>query len=281
MNTTDFDTYLAQLTPETQPVADWDTLCQLQLAHTCTHAFQSLSTVLHQPISLELDAVYQKVVVQRQGGYCYELNGLFGQLLRHLGYSVRPITGHVVHDNQPDTPHARTHMALLVNVAGADCLVDVGFGGQVPTAPLRLHQRSSQATPHGHYRIKPYQHSLVLSTQQQGQWQMLYAFDLHTQHPIDLEVGNWFVSTHPQSPFRQRLMAARTEPGGKRHSLLNQRYSVHNIGQASEHHPLHNADEILQLLQQVFLLKLPTSPAVHDGLQRFLNQLPPVADTKQ
>lgn len=275
METISFDAYLAQLMPQPAPVVNLETLSALQLAHISTFAFQSLSTVLHQDIPLDADALYQKIVVGHQGGYCFELNGLFLRLLRHLGFEVRAITGRVVHDNNPALAHARTHMALLVSLYGQAYVVDVGFGGLVPTAPLQLLNPEAQATPHGLYRIQNIGNEFVLSVQMGDEWRMLYAFDLQKVNDIDLEVANWFVATHPKSPFRTRLMAARTEPNGKRHALLNTRYSIHTLGQPSEQHLLHNADEVLQLLKQVFKINVPTSAQVHDGVRKFLKQLPP------
>ena len=275
METVSFDAYLAQLSPQASVAVSLETLSALQLAHTSTFAFQSLSTVLHQDIALDVPTLFQKIVVGHQGGHCFELNGLFLRLLQHLGFEARAITGRVVSDNNPALPHARTHMALLVSLYGQAYLVDVGFGGWVPTAPLQLLNPEAQATPHGLYRIQNIGNEFVLSVRMGEEWRMLYAFDLQKIQEIDLEVANWFVTTHPKSPFRTRLMAARTEANGKRHALLNTRYSIHTQGQPSEQHVLHNADEVVQLLKQVFKINVSTSAQVHDGVSKFLKQLPP------
>lgn len=274
MDAIPFDAYLATLTPESQPTVSLSTVSHLQLAHVCTFAFQSLSTLLQQNIQLDADSLYQKIVLKREGGFCFELNGLFLLLLQHLGFEARAITGRIIQDNQPDISHTRTHMAILLHLEEQDYLVDVGFGGLVPTAPLLLSETSAQATPHGQYRLQQQDGNYILSTQVAEEWRMLYAFDLQKVWHVDLEMGSWFVSTHPDSPFLTRLMAARTEPAGIRHTLLNTRYSIHTQGQNSEQHELHNADEVLQLLQQVFKIQLPNSAQVHDSVQKFLNQLP-------
>ena len=137
-------------------------------------------------------------------------------------------------------------------VDGVVYLVDVGFGGQVPTAPLKLEFDTVQTTPHGEYRLTVFEDRWVLSVQIKDRWQMLYAFDLTPADQPLLEMGNWFVSTHPSSPFRTRLMASRIEPQGVRHSLLNTRYRRHQIGQPSQSHDIGTVDELLELLTQTF-----------------------------
>ena len=75
---------------------DLDTLKRLQLAHLTQYPFQSVTTILDRPVDLEEETIYDKLVVRRLGGYCYELNGLFLSLLRQLGYEARIITGIVI-----------------------------------------------------------------------------------------------------------------------------------------------------------------------------------------
>lgn len=232
--------------------ASMTTLSRLQLMHLCRYPFQSLSTVLHETVDIDPAAIYQKLVIKRRGGYCYEQNELLRQALVALGFEAVTLTGHIVHENNPATPKARTHTLLKVMVDGTAYLVDVGFGGQVPTAPLKLEFDTIQTTPHGEYRLTAFGDRWVLSVQIKEQWQMLYAFDLTPADQPLLEMGNWFVSTHPSSPFRTRLMASRIEPEGVRHSLLNTRYRRHQIGQPSQSHDISTVDELLELLTQTF-----------------------------
>lgn len=239
-----------------------DTLKQIQLAHLQHYPFQSLSTVLAEPIELETDVVFHKLVSERRGGYCYELNGLLADVLRRLGFSLDTLTGYIVHDNNPATLKARTHTLLNVRVDGQAYLVDVGFGGLVPTSPLKMRLDTVQDTPHGRYQLSafdsPYslQPMWVLSAEVKDAWQMLYAFDLTPQNQADLQVGNWFVSTHPQSPFRKRLMASRIDENGIRHTLLNRKYRRHQLGQPSTSQTIESVDSLLALLHEVFYINI-------------------------
>ena len=112
------NTYLGSLNVPEPPPPTLESLRHLQAAHLARYAFQSLSTVLGEPVSLAEDDIFRKTVQENWGGYCYELNLLFAALLQSLGFVVRPLTGSIVHDNRPDMPHARTHMMLEVKAAG-------------------------------------------------------------------------------------------------------------------------------------------------------------------
>ena len=74
---------------------DLTLLSALTAAHTHSIPFENLDVLLGRPISLEPDALFQKLVVQRRGGYCFEQNGLFLEVLRELGFQVVPLSARV------------------------------------------------------------------------------------------------------------------------------------------------------------------------------------------
>ena len=264
-----------------------DTLKRLQFAHLTQYPFQSVTTILDRPVDLEEEAIYDKLIVQRLGGYCYELNGLFLSLLRHLGYEARIITGIVIINNQLEPRNARTHMALMVTICEQNYLVDVGFGGLVPSAPLlftynqKNHEADTQndhdqrepqiqTTPHGLYRIikddsfnnqsenpilphtQVNYERYILCCEVKSEWQMLYVFDLLPQIKMDMVVGSWYISTYPKSPFKTRLMASRLDKDGRKHTLLNNKYQCHQLGKTSQSTTLKDLDELLTQLKDVF-----------------------------
>nr|WP_298522893.1 arylamine N-acetyltransferase [uncultured Halomonas sp.] len=162
MNGINYENYLRQLgftqsEIEQSITPDLDTLRRLQLSHLMHYPFQSLTTVLGRPVDLEEEVVYDKLVEHREGGYCYELNGLFLSLLRYLGYEAGIVTGSVIVDNNLEVRNPRTHTALMVTIDENTYLVDVGFGGFAPTAPLIFtfdqEEVHIQTTPHGRYKI--------------------------------------------------------------------------------------------------------------------------------
>lgn len=126
---------------------DLTALKTLLTRHMAALPFQTLSTVLGEPMPIDSGSIFRKLVVQRRGGYCYELNLLLLDALTLLGFEARPLTGSVIPNNQLEEAGARTHMLLQVTLQGQPWLVDAGFGGLAPTAPLLLESEKTQLTP--------------------------------------------------------------------------------------------------------------------------------------
>ena len=261
--------YLQRLGYDTPPAPTLQTLQALQLRHVCTFAFESLSTLMRVPVPIDLPSVEQKVLLEGRGGYCYELNQMFLALLQALGFDARGITGRVVMGGPPDAHTARTHRLSLVTLDGVRYISDVGFGGMVPSSPLQLDTEAVQVTAHEPYRLTfDGQGSYTLWAQVGEEWRGLYVFDLQAQAAIDYEIGNWYVSTHPESPFVGQLKVARLAPG-KRHTLNNANYAVHYLDRPSEKRTLGSADELLDLLTEAFGIRVPVDTTLRqilDGL---------------
>jgi N-hydroxyarylamine O-acetyltransferase len=259
--------YLQRLGYDTPPPPTLQTLQDLQLRHVSTFAFESLSTLLHQPVPIDLPSVEHKVLFEGRGGYCYELNQMFLILLQELGFDARGITGRVVMGGPPDARTARTHRLSLVTLDGARYITDVGFGGMVPSSPLLLDSQAAQATAHEPYRVTfdAREGSYTLWAEVAGEWRGLYVFDLQVQAGIDYEIGNWYVSTHPGSPFLGQLKVARLAVG-ERHTLNNAHYAIHYLDRPSAKRTVHHTDELLALLRDTFGIQVPTHPHLKDAL---------------
>ena len=226
------------------------------------------------PVPIDLPSVEQKVLLEGRGGYCYELNQMFLALLQELGFDARGITGRVVMGGAPDARTARTHRLSLVTLDGVRYITDVGFGGMVPSSPLLLDTEAVQATAHEPYRLTfDGQGSYTLWAQVAEEWRGLYVFDLQVQAAIDYEIGNWYVSTHPGSPFVGQLKAALLAPG-RRHTLANARYAVHYLDRPSEKRKLESADELLTLLRDTFGIRLPEQPQLREAVEHLIRMNP-------
>src|SRR5215471_9883357 len=128
-------------------------LSALTAAHTRSIPFENLDVLLGRPISLEPDALFQKLVAERRGGYCFEQNGLFLEVLRELGFQVAPLSARVRLQRPRDYTPPRTHVFIRVELNGESWLTDVGVGALSLTSPLRLTTHDEQATLHEPRRI--------------------------------------------------------------------------------------------------------------------------------
>lgn len=266
---TNLKLYLQRLGFEAPPAPTLDTLRELQLRHTGVFPFENLATITGAPVLIDLPSIEQKVLHSSRGGYCYELNNLFFNLLLELGFDVRAISGRVAMNQPEGTWTARTHRLTLVTLDGERYITDVGFGGMVPTAPLILDTENEQATPHEPYRIEKQADGYMLRANVAGEWRSMYLFDLQRQEDIDFTIGNWYVSTHPESPFANRLMVARTGDGWRK-TLNNGSFAVHRMGADSERREVTDVDELIELLQQEFDLRLPEQPQLRHALGRMI-----------
>jgi arylamine N-acetyltransferase len=231
-----------------------DVLQDLVTAHTRTIPFENLDPLLGVPVDdLSPEALSDKIVQRRRGGYCYEHNGLMGYVLAELGFGVRRLAARVIWGQAPDAPvPAQTHTLLGVTVPGAPqlFLVDVGFGGQTPTAPLRLETGSVQQTAHEPYRLRERGHDLVLEVLIRDEWQSLYEFATRTVPPIDLAVGSWYVSTNPSSHFVTTLTVSLVTADG-RCNLSGRHLAIHRGG-ATEKTVLPDAAAVVDALIDQF-----------------------------
>jgi N-hydroxyarylamine O-acetyltransferase len=265
--------YLQRLGFDAPPVPTLQTLRQLQLRHTGAFPFENLTTLLGQPVLIDLPSIEQKVLHDGRGGYCYELNNLFLALLQTLGFEARGITGRVVMNQPEGAWTARTHRLSLVTLDGVRYITDVGFGGMVPTAPLMLDTGAEQLTPHEPYRIEQHADGYTLRANVGGEWRAMYIFDLQRQEDIDYTLGNWYVSTHPESSFVKQLMVARTGEGWRR-TLNNGSFAIHRMGSESERRQVTDVDELIGLLEREFEIRVPAKEALKLVLERLIEPVP-------
>ncbi|WP_415759934.1 arylamine N-acetyltransferase family protein [Pseudomonas sp. LT1P18] len=263
--------YLQRLGFDAPPAPTLETLRQLQLRHTGAFAFENLSTLSGQPVLIDLPSIEQKVLHDGRGGYCYELNNLFLALLQALGFEARGLSGRVVMGQPEGAWTARTHRLSLVTLDGVRYITDVGFGGMVPTAPLMLDTPAEQFTPHEPYRIEQHEDGYTLRANVAGEWRAMYIFDLQRQEDIDYAVGNWYVSTHPESSFARQLMVARTGEGWRR-TLNNGSFAIHRIGSETERRQVTDVDELLGLLRSEFDIRVPREAALRRVIEGLIQQ---------
>jgi arylamine N-acetyltransferase len=252
--TLDLDGYFERIDYHGAVAPAFDVLQDLITAHTRTISFENLDPLLGVPIDdLSPEALTDKLVRRGRGGYCYEHNGLMGYVLEELGFGVRRFGARVVWTLAAGAPvPSQTHTLLVVTLPGGQqpYLVDVGFGGQTPTSPIRLETGSAQQTTHEPYRLQDRGDGLVLQALIRGDWQSLYEFATRTAPPIDLKVGSWYVSTHPSSHFVTSLIASLVTADG-RCNLSGRNLAIHRGG-ATEKVRLDDASAVVDTLTDRF-----------------------------
>lgn len=242
-------------------------LRDLHRLHPQAIAFENLDPLLRRLVKLDLPSLQSKFVEGGRGGYCFEHNTLLADVLRQLGFTVREATARVRWTLAPDVRTPRVHCLLLVGAEGETYLVDVGFGGNVLTAPLLLSSRAAQVTPHEEFRLVSEGDSIVQEMRRNDVWEPLYAFDFSETVPADFEMGNWFTSAHPGSIFVNGLLMARCEPD-RRYGLRDNALVVHKRAGGSERTTLRSARELRDALTDIFKLRLDGLDGLDAALAR-------------
>lgn len=188
------------------------TLIELHRAHMLSVPFENLDIHLGRPIVLEETKLLHKIVEERRGGFCYELNGAFSALLRALGFQVSMLSAGVAReDGSFDPPF--DHMALLVELEKR-WLADVGFGDSF-REPLLLDQRGEQVQDSDAYRLVEEDEHLVLQRREGDLWKPQYRFTLEPYKYADYAEMCRYHQTSPESPFTQRRTCSRSTLEGR------------------------------------------------------------------
>ncbi|NGY66442.1 arylamine N-acetyltransferase [Lentzea sp. NEAU-D13] len=180
-------------------------LAELQERHLLSVPFENLDTHMDTRIVLEIPWLYDKIVVRRRGGFCYELNGLFAELLRDLGYRVEILAARVFGANGLGPPF--DHMTLLVDDAW---LVDVGFGS-FTLRPLSWTTREDQQDPFGVFRLVD--HGDDVDVLMNGS--AVYRIERRPRGLAEFVPTCWWHQSAPESHFRKGPMASLALPDGR------------------------------------------------------------------
>ena len=231
---------------------DAEALRQLHVAHLRSVPFENLSIHAHEPVSLDDESLFEKIVTRRRGGFCYELNGLFAALLRALGFQVAMLSAEVANDDGTFSAPF-DHLTLMVTLEQR-WLADVGFGDSF-IEPLRIDESAAQTQGDRSYRIQPDDnHSDYLVMQQKtggaGGWKAGYRFKLTTYQYADYLERCLFHQTSPESHFTQNRICSMVTPAG-RISVSDKRFIITENGVRTDY-PVTSNEEYRQLLREHF-----------------------------
>ena len=269
MSAIDLDRYFARIGYDGPRAPTLQVLERLHAQHVERIPFENLSPFLGEPVRLDPASLEAKLVATGRGGYCFEHNLLFSYVLLELGFDLRRLAARVRWNVAPNVVTPRSHMLLRLFIDGREHIADVGFGGLTLTTPLRLEAGVEQATPHEPHRLIAAGDGYVLEACVAGEWQALYAFDLHEQQVADFEVSSWYLCHHPQSPFVTGVIAARAAPG-RRYALRNTRFAVHHTGGATERRFLRDVAEFREVLSGPLAIELPAAADLDERLARLI-----------
>jgi N-hydroxyarylamine O-acetyltransferase len=189
-----------------------ETLRELHIHHLLAVPFENLDNHTGRQIVLDEEKLISKIVEERRGGICYELNGAFCALLRALGFEVSILSAGVAREEGGFDPPF-DHMALLVQLEER-WLADVGFGDSF-REPLLLDARVEQVQDNEAYRLVDEDEHLILERREKDLWKPQYRFNLEPYQYSDFADMCHYHQTSPESPFTKRRTCTLATPEGR------------------------------------------------------------------
>lgn len=197
-----------------QFLPDLESLRLLHTRHLFSVPFENLDIHWKRPITIDADRFYEKIVEYKRGGFCYELNGLFNELLRSLGFTTRLISARVSKGGNPGPEF--DHAAIIVTIGDKEYLADVGFG-DFTAEPLRFVVDFEQKDATGMFVIRRFDDQYFEVAKRDGEtWKSEYIFK-----DIARDLGEFadmceFQQYSPESHFTKgKLCSIMTENGRK------------------------------------------------------------------
>jgi N-hydroxyarylamine O-acetyltransferase len=234
-----------------------ETLNALHYSHVLAVPFENLDIHLGQPILLDEEHLFDKIVTRRRGGFCFELNGLFAALLRELGFNVALLASQVGNGQRNALGPEFDHLALLVRLE-EDWLVDVSFGRSF-VEPLKLDEPAETMQRNGVCRrVRQDGDGMRLEWNRGGQWVTAYRFNLQPRQLSDFDEACYHLQTSPKSTFTQRRICYRATRDGQI-SLRDMRLIINTNGQRREQ-DLVSQYEYGAMLQKHFQIQLYPLP---------------------
>lgn len=252
--TLDVNTYLARIGAQRPAELTPEALSKLVRAHLEQVPFETLElTEGHTEPSLEPEALFDKIVTHRRGGYCFELNKLFYLLLRELGFDCRSVAVRCI-IGRPE-PRNLSHRGIVVTFGPKKWYCDVGFGGNGPKDILRLDTDEVQTLHYERFRV----------LREDGDYLILY-FDGDTpvrmlkfrDEPwldVDFQVLSTYYALYPHSPFRCKRILYRCIPDGWL-GLVEHSYKHFCRGALTEQE-ITDEDQLRALVKSKFGLTIP------------------------
>ncbi|WP_172293946.1 arylamine N-acetyltransferase [Pseudoruegeria sp. HB172150] len=249
MEDEDYALYLARLGLDGVPVSP-DGLQRLQQAQMNAIPFEGIDAFLGLVPDLSLKTLGDKMLRGRRGGYCYELNTLYGAALHRAGFSARRVLGRV-RQRRP-VPGPRSHLAWIVGTGGNRYLSDTGFGGPMPRQPLAI-DMGEQTVADGAYRLSQDETTGETVVEKRGDdgWMSCYGFDEAHVTDNDIVAANYVSATWAGSPFGSNLMVAGYD-GDCRLGLFNRMFSEDGPSGAIRR-DLTSADELARVFDRLAL----------------------------
>ena len=249
----DLDAYLARIQYSGLRTPTYDTLAAILRDHVTNIPFESFDVLLGRPIRLDPEGLHAKIVAAGRGGYCFEHASLLHAALEVIGFSpVRHASRVLLFE--PRHESVRQHMFLTVAIDGATYVIDPGFGPYACPQPIPVDGTPVKAGAPTH-RLARDGNDWFLYVTHEGREVQGWVSKMEEEYPVDFDMMNHYIATHPASFFTHNILASAVTGEG-RVNIMNQGVNVIRNG-ASETMQLPDRTALRSLVAQHFGFDLP------------------------
>lgn len=221
-------------------------LKKIHKAHLLNIPFENLDIHYGKKIILDIERIYKKVIIDKRGGFCYELNGLIFHLLSNLRFNCHLVSARVK-GNKSWGPEF-DHMIVIVNLNNENWLVDVGFGSLF-VEPKKIMLDVPQLDYNNYYKFEtdPDENLILKKSKDNSVYSSIYQFELVSRELIEfLPMCNYHQESK-KSIFSQNKLITQLFKNG-RITLTDRKLKLELNGELEEK-PILNEDEFLSKLE--------------------------------
>ncbi|MDD6043329.1 MAG: arylamine N-acetyltransferase [Eubacteriaceae bacterium] len=250
--------YIKKINCESNTECSLSNLRMLQYRHLLTIPYENLDPMNGVALSLSPDDLFEKIILNSRGGYCFELQGLFYYLLQSLGYQVTQYAGRFM--NEPWHVQMRRHRILVANIAGNRYVCDVGVRSESPRYPLILEEDTVQTDGICEYRYEKdsFYGWILMQKQPNKEWKPMLGFTEEPQIDEDFIMPSFYCEKHPDSTFN-KFMKISIFTDDTNLNIIGNEFRVFKNGRIISRHTIENDRAAREYLSEKFGIKAPGS----------------------
>lgn len=248
----DINAYLKRIGLEKPAKLDRETLDKIVQAHQCSIPFEDLEcNYLKKRVYIDTDSLFDKIITRKRGGYCFELNTLFKDFLKELGFDVFSVFCKIRGLERPIM-----HRGNFVRFDDGLYFVDVGFGGPMPFGSVMLEEGLKQDISGETFwfeKTDEYWWNLR-RINEAGESESVMYLTTQPQADIDFEAMNFYSCTNPEGRFVTITLVNLRRPDGF-YSITERKYTE-KIGDKRAEKDIISDEEFRKLLSEKFGINL-------------------------
>lgn len=233
-------------------------LTKIHHHHVANIPFENINNYLGIPVSLDLDSLYEKIILSKRGGYCYELNGLLHHLLLSLGFNARLLAANL-YDGE-NVLLESFHAVIQVELENQNWLLDVGYGSDGQLTPLMMSEKEQQQRDNLYQFSKSTNEKILFSRfNPKNGWHKLMQISLEEVDLSFFNLRNLYHQESTESMFKRNFMCSMYSSKSS-YSIKNTLYSSTQENKTFSQ-ALSNEEELLNILEKDFTIKISKNMA--------------------